>query len=181
MRANGFKAKATVLDHRGSKTPIVAINKLLEVEERVWSPTYGLKGNIDATIQATIVEPKGKGAAGNSAKTLVVPLELKTGRSRSMAHRAQTMLYTLLASDRYDLNVHMGLLYYMEGNEMIRIPTIKNELRELIIKRNAVAGYMYSRDSLPEMLMDEYSCSRCYAKTSCFVYHKVPWPPVLLQ
>lgn len=175
FNADRFKAKATVLDHRGSRTPIVAINKLLEVEERVWSPSYGLKGNIDATVQATIVEPKGKGTAGNSAKTLVVPLELKTGRSQSMAHRAQTMLYTLLASDRYDLNVLTGLLYYMEANEMVRIPTIKNELRDLIIKRNAVADYISSRDSLPEMLKDEYSCSRCYAKTSCFIYHKVPY------
>jgi len=168
------KAKATVVDHRGPATPIVAINKLLEVEEHIWSPSYGLKGNIDATVQAIVVEPKGKGTKGNSAKTLTIPLELKTGRSQSMAHRAQTMLYSLLMSDRYDINVHMGLLYYMEANEMIRVPAIKNELRELIIKRNEVASYIYARETLPGMLQDEHSCSRCYAKNSCFVYHKVP-------
>ncbi|KAF8252253.1 hypothetical protein K440DRAFT_393199 [Wilcoxina mikolae CBS 423.85] len=149
-------AKATVPDHRGPVTPIVAINKLLEVEEHIWSPSYGLKGT-----------------KGNSAKTLTIPLELKTGRSQSIEHRAQTMLYTLLMSDRYDINVHMGLLYYMEANEMIRVPAIKNELRELIIKRNQVASYMYMRETLPEMRQDEHACSRCYAKTSCFVYHKV--------
>ncbi|KAF8534757.1 hypothetical protein BDD12DRAFT_389116 [Trichophaea hybrida] len=110
---------------------------------------------------------------GNSAKTLTIPLELKTGRSQSIEHRAQTMLYTLLMSDRYDINVHTGLLYYMEANEMIRVPAIKDELRELIIKRNQVASYMYMRETLPEMRQDEHACSRCYAKTSCFVYHKL--------
>lgn len=56
---------------------------------------FGLKGNIDATVQATIIDKKGE-------KTLTIPLELKTGKNAgSTMHRAQTMLYTLLMSDRY--------------------------------------------------------------------------------
>ncbi|KAA8893185.1 DNA replication factor Dna2-domain-containing protein [Sphaerosporella brunnea] len=167
-------AKATVKDHRGKESPIIAINKLLDIEERIWSPLYGLKGNIDATVQAIVIEPKaGRSSSGSSEKTLTVPLELKTGRSEAMEHRAQTMLYTLLMSDRYDINVSGGLLYYLETNEMIRVPAIRNELRELIIKRNHVASFILSRESLPHMLQDPHACSRCYAKISCFVCHKL--------
>lgn len=58
---------------------------------------YGLKGNIDATVQIACEEE-------GMEKTLVVPLELKTGkRDTNQAHRAQTALYTLLLSDRYGM------------------------------------------------------------------------------
>lgn len=73
----------------------LSINKLLEVEEHIWSPMYGLKGNIDATVQVACND-------GEDNKNLIVPLELKTGnRDTNHAHRAQTALYTLLLSDRY--------------------------------------------------------------------------------
>ena len=73
----------------------LSISKLLEVEEHIWSPIYGLKGNIDATVQVACND-------GEDNKNLIVPLELKTGnRDTNHAHRAQTALYTLLLSDRY--------------------------------------------------------------------------------
>ena len=72
----------------------MSVNKLLEVEEHIWSPMYGLKGNIDATVQICLEEEAGP-------KTLTVPFELKTGKHSSAAHKAQTSLYTLLLSDRY--------------------------------------------------------------------------------
>jgi DNA replication ATP-dependent helicase Dna2 len=83
-----------VEDRNNSKLHL-SINKLLEVEEHIWSPMYGLKGNIDATVQVACREDK-------TEKNLVVPLELKTGRrDTNQSHRAQTALYTLLLSDRY--------------------------------------------------------------------------------
>ena len=86
---------ATVSDHRGPARPYLCINKVLDIEEHVWSPMYGLKGNIDATVQATIRDHK-------SERSLTVPLEMKTGRiSTTPLHRAQTMIYTLLLKDRY--------------------------------------------------------------------------------
>ena len=75
----------------------MSVNKLLDVEEHVWSPMYGLKGNIDATVQVTMRD-------GQDEKTLTVPFEVKTGKNNSnAAHKAQTALYTLLLSDRYGL------------------------------------------------------------------------------
>ena len=73
----------------------MSINKVLDVEEHIWSLMYGLKGNMDATVQVCMQDDEGE-------RTLTVPLELKTGKNSSNpSHRAQTALYTLLLSDRY--------------------------------------------------------------------------------
>ncbi|KAL9604493.1 MAG: hypothetical protein Q9219_000458 [cf. Caloplaca sp. 3 TL-2023] len=87
------KPEAVIKDRNGAISTL-SVNKLLEVEEKVWSPMYGLKGNVDATIQITTSD-------GSGEKVLTVPFELKTGRHANMAHKAQTALYTLLLSDRY--------------------------------------------------------------------------------
>lgn len=85
------------MEDRNGTSSCMSINKLLEVEEHIWSPMYGLKGNVDATVQVVVQE-------GTVQRTLTVPLELKTGRNNSNeAHRAQTALYTLLLSDRYGM------------------------------------------------------------------------------
>lgn len=71
----------------------VAISRVLDIEEHLWSPTYGLKGMIDASVQLKL---------SPTNRVLTVPFELKTGRtSRFLSNRAQTILYTLLMSDRY--------------------------------------------------------------------------------
>lgn len=97
-----MQPEALVAEKNG-KQASVGINKLLDVEEHVWSPMYGIKGNIDATVQTVIKDDNDDDDNGaNGKKTLLVPLELKTGRNTSdIAHRAQTSLYTLLLSDRY--------------------------------------------------------------------------------
>jgi DNA replication ATP-dependent helicase Dna2 len=157
-------------DHCGSKDakPKVSINKVLDIEEHIWSPTYGLKGNIDATVQICVDEPD------VPRKTLVVPLEVKTGKNTSlMNHRAQTMLYTLMVSDRYDVDVTCGMLYYVDAKESIRVRALRNEVRGLIMGRNKLAGWIKERERLPEVLRNPRDCERCYAADSCLVYHKV--------
>lgn len=145
----------------------MCVSKLLDVEEHVWSPMYGLKGNIDATVQVTMND-------GSGNKTLTVPFELKTGRHASTTHQAQTVLYNLLLSDRYDIEIVYGILYYMENSQMLRIPAIRNELRHMIMKRNELAGYVRERSvKLPDMLRSRNACGRCFAQTPCFVYHKL--------
>ena len=74
----------------------MSVNKLLDVEEKMWSPVYGLKGMVDATIQVVMQD-------GEEERTLTVPLEVKTGKFPNAAHKAQTALYTLLLSDRYGM------------------------------------------------------------------------------
>ena len=84
-----------VKDRNGAQA-LMCINKLLEVEEHIWAPTFGLKGNIDATVQIQLEDNDGK-------RTLTVPFELKTGKHQSAAHKAQTALYSMLLSDRYGI------------------------------------------------------------------------------
>ena len=89
-----------VVRERNGKQSIMSVNKLLDVEEHVWSPMYGLKGNIDATVQVTIRDDQGE-------RTLTVPFEVKTGKNSSnAAHIAQTALYNLLLSNRYGTCSH---------------------------------------------------------------------------
>ncbi|KAJ5632584.1 hypothetical protein N7490_008923 [Penicillium lividum] len=160
------QANSMVEDRHNAKLNL-SISKLLEVEEHIWSPMYGLKGNIDATVQVVCHGEDGK-------KNLVVPLELKTGkRDTNQGHRAQTALYTLLLSDRYDVDVTFGLLYYLELNKTLCIRGIRHELLQMVQVRNRLAVYIREKLQLPPMLKRARMCNRCYAKTPCLIYHKL--------
>ena len=139
---------------------LLAISKLLDIEEDIWSPTYGLKGKLDATVLGVVSDPvippstssyykRSPSSIPERTQTVTpFPLELKTGRALAgMEHRAQTMLYTLLLSERYGVDVREGLLYYTqsEGGEVVRVPRGRNEIRGLIGVRNELAGYMWRR------------------------------------
>ncbi|RAL59188.1 hypothetical protein DID88_006643 [Monilinia fructigena] len=111
---------------------------------------------------------------GKEQRTLTAPLEVKTGKNPSVANRAQTALYNLLISDRYDVEIAYGILYYMETSETIRIPAIRHELRHMIMQRNELACFVREKNAqLPPMLKKESMCGRCYAKNTCFIYHKL--------
>jgi DNA replication ATP-dependent helicase/nuclease Dna2 len=146
----------------------ISINKLLDVEEHVWSPNYGLKGNIDATVQIAVKDDL-------EMRTLTVPLEVKTGKRVSEAHQAQTALYTLLVSDRYDIDVSDGILYYLESSITKRVDAVRHELIYMIMKRNELACYIRERLKLPPILEPNRQrlCNGCYAQTTCYLYHKL--------
>lgn len=161
----------------------LAINEILDVEEDIWSPKYGLKGKLDASVQAVIAEITTEKHAKKAPvlSSHPMPLEIKTGRSiAGMEHRAQTMLYTLLSEERYGVEVPSGLLYYTQSEEVVRVPRGRNELRALIIARNEMAGYMTRRAKqskvqeafLPPTLDDERICKKCYALDTCMLYRK---------
>jgi len=184
-----------------NQTSLLAISELHNVEEDIWSPTYGLKGKLDATVQAVISDPNPP--FPRTITSGPQPLEIKTGRAvAGMEHRAQTMLYTLLTAERYGVEVPSGLLYYTQSEEVVRVPAIRNELRGLIGARNEMAGYMVNRTRkseprnvdeqaqnrdledgpavhsfLPPTINDERVCNRCYALDICMLYRKVSMPP----
>ncbi|KDQ12347.1 hypothetical protein BOTBODRAFT_422243 [Botryobasidium botryosum FD-172 SS1] len=103
------KPNAYLSDHRSQgRRPLLALTGVHDIEEEIWSPTYGLKGKIDASMQARIAE---EGSLQREETCWSVPFEIKTGRTLAgMEHRAQTMLYTLLMSERY--GEHPSLAYY---------------------------------------------------------------------
>ncbi|KAK0868196.1 DNA replication endonuclease-helicase Dna2 [Friedmanniomyces endolithicus] len=182
-------SEVSIVDDKQGEKVWMSVSKLIAVEEHVWSPRYGLKGNIDATVQSTVVDHPDE-----PAKKVVAPFEVKTGRTtQSPAHRAQTALYTLLLSDRYDVAVKAGILYYLESSTMSRIAPSALEIRQMVQQRNRLAAYIHRakhprpveeqsdvpvmrsqeiEDSgLPAMLNDPFKCGRCYAQQSCFTYH----------
>jgi DNA replication ATP-dependent helicase Dna2 len=177
----------SLVDDRNGEKVWMSVSKVIAIEEHIWSPQYGLKGNIDATIQSTLRDDPRK-----PLKQLVTPFEVKTGRTtQSPAHRAQTALYTLLLSDRYDVAVKAGILYYLESSAMTRIAPPVNEIRQMMQERNRLASYIhkarypdrdggsretlnsqeYERSGLPVPLRNAFKCGRCYAQQSCFTYH----------
>ncbi|GAA5914570.1 hypothetical protein JCM5296_006275 [Sporobolomyces johnsonii] len=121
----------------------LSLSATLAVEEDLWSPRYGLKGKIDVSTSSNTVDSVGFSRKGTS------PFEIKTGRAvAGMEHRAQTMLYTLLMSDRYDEDVDSGLLYYTQSNEIFRVQAARNEIRGLILARNRFATFLHRRMTL---------------------------------
>src|SRR6266536_5401019 len=72
-----------------------------------------------------------------------------------------------------DVEVMYGILYYLESSDTFRVRGIRNEIRHMIIQRNELACYVRNRLELPPMLKKPFNCDRCYAKTACFVYHKL--------
>lgn len=166
--SDNFTDDSVIRDRNGVLVP-TKINKVLELEEHIWSPMYGLKGNIDATVQAQMKLPN-----ESKSRTLVVPLELKTGKRDSVEqHRVQTALYTLLLTDRYDINVTSGILYYTETSKTFRVEGIRNEIRHMVIERNELACYIHDKLALPPMIKKEHMCKSCYSKSTCFTYHKL--------
>ncbi|WVQ81912.1 hypothetical protein IAT38_004039 [Cryptococcus sp. DSM 104549] len=131
----------------GETPALLAINGLHEVEEDIWSPKWGLKGKVDASVQAKVVRDPTK---LGEAEEHVAPLEIKTGRSVGvMAHRAQTMLYTLLMEDRYGVPVPAGLLYYSQLDSILRVEAKPIEIRALVMTRNELADWLSKKRRVP--------------------------------
>ncbi|ORX38549.1 AAA domain-domain-containing protein, partial [Kockovaella imperatae] len=173
----------------GDAPHTLAISGLHDVEEDIWSPKWGLKGKVDASVQCVIQQSDTK----DDGQIHVAPLEIKTGRSVGvMAHRAQTMLYTLLMEDRYNVPVPAGLLYYSQLDSFLRVEAKANEITALIMTRNDLANYLakqrtteaelgtqYSYDTeiedtafLPPTIDHPKECRTCYAVDTCMLYRK---------
>ncbi|TBU22348.1 Dna2-domain-containing protein [Dichomitus squalens] len=148
------KPEALMTNTRASRDErsLLAIPQLYDIEEDIWSPAYGLKGKIDASVEAVVQDiddsstPFARAAPQVRESRSPMPFEIKTGRAvAGMEHRAQTMLYTLLMGERYGTEIPSGLLYYTQSEEVVRVPAARNELRALLVSRNDLAGHMMSR------------------------------------
>ncbi|KAF7298895.1 DNA replication helicase [Mycena indigotica] len=183
--ADSPKPEAILTNTRSGPAEVsaLAVSQLLDIEEDIWSPMWGLKGKIDATVLAIISD---SAAAKTVLSSGPKPFEIKTGRPvASLEHRAQTMLYTLLTQERYGAEVTSGLLFYTQSEEVVRVPATRNDIKGLIGIRNEIAGYMMRRTKangsrftsepepfLPPTIDDERICKRCYNIDACMLYRK---------
>lgn len=194
----------------GSQTALLSIKAPLDIEEDIWSPTFGLKGKLDASLDAVVevierAQDPFKRAICPVTRSMSAhkfPFEIKTGRPvTGMEHRAQTMLYTLLMSERYDCDVQSGLLYYTQSEEVVRVPAVRNEIAALVMLRNEMAQYMMRRMTslrggdtyaehvnpalrdveecvtppesfLPPTIDDARTCGKCYVVDTCMLYRR---------
>ncbi|KAM6495129.1 Dna2 domain containing protein [Amanita muscaria] len=176
---------------------LLAISDVLDIEEDIWSPTYGLRGKLDVTVfahtgTANTTQPSIR-AKVEILKSNPTPFEIKTGKANAgTEHRAQTMLYTLLTEERYGSDVPAGLLYYTQSEEVVHVPRSRNEIRALIATRNELASWMMKRmgvganqDSqdtqrtvvvdeafLPPTIDNARQCKRCFVLDTCMLYRK---------
>ncbi|KAK9446524.1 uncharacterized protein V1518DRAFT_143160 [Limtongia smithiae] len=159
-----WAARHVHMHTRGGKLSIIDI---LDAEEHVWSPLYGLKGNIDMTVSMDV----------DGARQSIVPFEIKTGkRATSVTHRAQTTLYMLLLSDRYDVDIAVGILYYLDFSEMVTIQSAHRDMGALIRGRNAIVQAGSSITLSVGMNENPRRCQGCFSQTPCYMLHKAHDP-----
>ncbi|XVE99925.1 hypothetical protein REPUB_Repub03eG0242300 [Reevesia pubescens] len=151
----------------------VNIFEVIDIEEMVWAPEYGLKGMIDVSVRVK-VESGGK---GDDEK--IMPLEFKSGKmpngQSSMEHCAQVILYTLLMSERYLKHIDSGLLYYLQSDQTQGIVVRRSDLVGLIMRRNELANDILkalTTQQLPPMLQIPSMCKGCRHLDVCTLYHK---------
>lgn len=152
------------------RTQPISIPNVIDIEENIWSHTYGLKGFLDATVEVNVENKK-----------TIAPLEAKTGRTKSISHEAQGLIYTLLLSDRYEMPVDFFLLYYTREKTMTKFPRLLQSVKHILMTRNQLAYSLKTRLrvitstermdlKLPPLLSGSF-CDRCYNRIPCMVLH----------
>ncbi|KAI7871258.1 DNA replication factor Dna2-domain-containing protein, partial [Spinellus fusiger] len=153
--------RAHLIEEQGFKT--VCIQRVVGIEELLWSKLYGIRGMVDATVEI-------KSLPNN--KVLTIPLELKTGRiNRDISHRTQTMLYALLMSDRYETDMKFSALYYSRTNSLSLIDG-SIDIPRLIRVRNRLATAINRKSRLPPVVKNPFDCKKCHYSNQCFMYHR---------
>ncbi|EPS67671.1 hypothetical protein M569_07103, partial [Genlisea aurea] len=165
----------------GEESKNIKISEVIDIEEMVWAPKYGMKGMIDASVRVV--------TGANSADTCetIMPLEFKTGKGNPMEHNAQVVLYTLLMSERYMTNIDHGLLYYLHTDITHGISVKRSDVVGLIMRRNELANDLLKASiaqQLPPLLQahggsaegsglgDDYESFISHLKTAhtCFLH-----------
>lgn len=165
----------------GDEKSCVCVPEVMDIEENIWSPRYGVKGKVDVTV--TLKDLR----SGTCSEAKCAPLELKTGKMYnargSIEHRAQVLLYSLMLGDRYGYQVPTALLFYVKAGltqegvktgHMQGIPVLAQEMRSLLMQRNSVARYLDNQEgqmSLPGVLKDKHTCQRCPYLHQCVLCH----------
>ena len=150
MKLGNNNALAELKGEFPSSDTLFSIKDIYATEEMTMCPELGLKGYVDANVEAVT---KQKGYAGNSSTSLM-PIELKTGHSQTLKsnHSAQLAVYTVLLRSRHGIAVadrsdpglraaSSGMLLYLNDKSFnaIHIKPTLSDAKQLIGQRNDVA------------------------------------------
>jgi len=144
----------------------VALDELADIEESVWSPTYGLKGKIDLSWKAN-----------TGGKQVIYPYEVKSGTytrgyDKELSHCAQLALYILMLSDKHDNPfITDGALFYLKDPFLREVKVVYRQVAALLLKRNQLAARLVG-GPLSRMIGNEVTCGFCSMTHECMLYHK---------
>lgn len=153
----------------------VAIPEVLDIEEYIAAPKFGLKGYVDASIKLKLLPvdlQQNNNSRNVAGEVVVAPLELKTGLPR-VSDEAQVLLYLLAMEERYGKPLNWGLLVNSNPRteEPQRLVARQDHLlATLMAARNRLASAL-ARGSLPGLVESKSSCNRCFARTECMLTH----------
>ncbi|XP_035393754.1 DNA replication ATP-dependent helicase/nuclease DNA2 [Cygnus atratus] len=192
---NKMQLKLSSGDKTGDFSSKIEIVEILDIEENIWSPRFGLKGKIDVTAKVKIHRQSG-------VQSKIMPLELKSGKeSNSIEHRSQVILYTLLNLERR-VDPEAGFLLYLKTGTMYPVSGTRMDKRELMKLRNQVAFYLMHSTyksavgrqqsqlaALPPVIDDSQACKYCSQMHNCFLYSRaveekiasVSFPPAMVS
>lgn len=135
---------------------------ILDIEENIMSPVFGIRGLIDVVIEATL----------NDGRALVVPLEIKTGKEY-LSNKVQVSLYTLLIKQRYGVESFYTSLVYTKLHQCYLSAIKSNDFKLLVNIRNELSQFLaYGVTELPSILQRS-ACERCFVVESCMVLNKL--------
>ncbi|CDR40478.1 CYFA0S05e00980g1_1 [Cyberlindnera fabianii] len=163
---NPAKPSSSVrINHQKERT-LFSTNNIIDIEENIWSPIYGLRGLIDVTIEAYLSDSHNQGK-------FAVPMELKSGARMQISHKSQAALYTLLMKDRYEMDVSFFMLVYTKLRETTKNEISKRELKDLMMLRNTLSEFMKEGSRALPDLVRQSQCDRCYALQECMTLNKL--------
>lgn len=139
----------------------VVVHRVLSTEEKIWSPMWGLKGQIDIMAEAGLQVPRSSRSQSSRPpiqKKAIIPLELKTGYTIKDEHHAQVTLYSLLLKDRYKglaipgtragpAPMGSGLLLHLPKAKQPKLEGVSHihaEIKQLLLIRNRFVAAMAS-------------------------------------
>lgn len=151
------------------------VSEVLDIEEYIASPKYGLKGYIDASVRVNI-QPPNLHHGYAMGMSLVAPLELKTGKERD-SDIAQLLLYLLMMEDRYGGPCSWGVLVHKGLTSPQLVGRNPDHLVYLMAARNRLAAALdwgntlTSANEPPPLTELAGACLRCYASKDCMLAH----------
>ncbi|XP_059490434.1 DNA replication ATP-dependent helicase/nuclease DNA2 isoform X2 [Neocloeon triangulifer] len=136
----------TEASKRGSDVWPGKIDEVVDIEDTLWMPQFGLKGKLDVTGRVKHYS--------NMKEINEIPLELKTGRmdTDQVSHRGQLMLYSAMMAEAEQKPVQYGLLIYLKNCAVKEVRANKGEMRDAIILRNELAKAINGR---PEIIIED--------------------------
>jgi DNA replication ATP-dependent helicase Dna2 len=161
-----FPTNATDINFNGYKFK-VRIQKCLEVEEKIESLVYGLKGSIDVSAEAVVH------GNGLEMRTVELPLEIKS--TYRPTHQRQVMAYSLLMADRYDRDIKgalvMGVGKDSTANMLHGVTIDRPGIVDLMRSRNQLASHMASGNH-PPPAVGLSECEKCRVRDQCALLYK---------